>query len=178
MHDGETTSFCFARARLKKQNAPEAVGLRTRECYSALNAMRRSRRERNRDSIYPRYSGVTTAATRTTPRASPTCCARVIAVAGSGGRGCLGKQPAACLAGPPWVDRRHDPRASQPFAPTERWQSGRSHRTRNAAYGQPYRGFESLPLRHIYPYLYCKTNMIHDLYPSGRRSSHPGSLDP
>src|SRR5260370_6102822 len=29
----------------------------------------------------------------------------------------------------------------------ERWQSGRSHRTRNAAYGQPYRGFESLPLR-------------------------------
>jgi hypothetical protein len=23
------------------------------------------------------------------------------------------------------------------------------HRTRNAAYGQPYRGFESLPLRHI-----------------------------
>ena len=22
------------------------------------------------------------------------------------------------------------------------------HRTRNAAYGQPYRGFESLPLRH------------------------------
>jgi hypothetical protein len=30
----------------------------------------------------------------------------------------------------------------------ERWQSGRMHRTRNAAYGQPYRGFESLPLRH------------------------------
>ena len=24
------------------------------------------------------------------------------------------------------------------------------HRTRNAAYGQPYRGFESLPLRQIY----------------------------
>ena len=23
------------------------------------------------------------------------------------------------------------------------------HRTRNAAYGQPYRGFESLPLRHL-----------------------------
>src|SRR5215475_11473384 len=38
----------------------------------------------------------------------------------------------------------------RPFsAPTERWQSGRSHRTRNAAYGQPYRGFESLPLRHF-----------------------------
>src|ERR1700758_2026743 len=35
--------------------------------------------------------------------------------------------------------------------PTERWQSGRSHRTRNAAYGQPYRGFESLPLRHPTP---------------------------
>ena len=30
----------------------------------------------------------------------------------------------------------------------ERWQSGRSRRTRNAEYGQPYRGFESLPLRH------------------------------
>ena len=33
-------------------------------------------------------------------------------------------------------------------ATTERWQSGRSRRTRNAEYGQPYRGFESLPLRH------------------------------
>ena len=32
------------------------------------------------------------------------------------------------------------------FGP-ERWQSGRMHRTRNAAYGQPYRGFESPPLR-------------------------------
>src|SRR3954468_21466046 len=30
----------------------------------------------------------------------------------------------------------------------ERWQSGRMHRTRNAAYSQGYRGFESLPLRH------------------------------
>ena len=30
----------------------------------------------------------------------------------------------------------------------ERWQSGRLYRTRNAAYGQPYRGFESHPLRH------------------------------
>ncbi len=29
----------------------------------------------------------------------------------------------------------------------ERWQSGRSRRTRNAKYGQLYRGFESLPLR-------------------------------
>src|ERR1700729_3266998 len=27
------------------------------------------------------------------------------------------------------------------------------HRTRNAAYGQPYRGFESLPLRHFLPLL-------------------------
>ena len=35
---------------------------------------------------------------------------------------------------------------SNPFA--ERWQSGRSHRTRNAAYMQVYRGFESPPLRH------------------------------
>jgi hypothetical protein len=32
--------------------------------------------------------------------------------------------------------------------PSERWQSGRLYRTRNAAYGQPYRGFESHPLRH------------------------------
>lgn len=29
----------------------------------------------------------------------------------------------------------------------ERWQSGRSRRTRNAEYSQGYRGFESLPLR-------------------------------
>ena len=29
----------------------------------------------------------------------------------------------------------------------ERWQSGRLHRTRNAAYSQGYRGFESPPLR-------------------------------
>ena len=35
------------------------------------------------------------------------------------------------------------------LATTERWQSGRSRRTRNAEYGQPYRGFESLPLRHL-----------------------------
>ena len=43
---------------LEKQSASEAVGLRTRECHSALTAMRRSRRERKRDSIYPHYSGV------------------------------------------------------------------------------------------------------------------------
>ena len=30
----------------------------------------------------------------------------------------------------------------------ERWQRGRMRRTRNAVYGQPYRGFESHPLRH------------------------------
>src|SRR3954451_5017119 len=30
----------------------------------------------------------------------------------------------------------------------ERWLRGRKHRTRNAACGQPYRGFESHPLRH------------------------------
>ena len=33
----------------------------------------------------------------------------------------------------------------------ERWQSGRSRRTRNAKYSQGYRGFESLPLRHLSP---------------------------
>src|SRR5208337_4413408 len=30
------------------------------------------------------------------------------------------------------------------------WQSGRSRRTRNAEYAQAYRGFESLPLRHLH----------------------------
>ena len=30
----------------------------------------------------------------------------------------------------------------------ERWLSGRKHRTRNAAYLEGYRGFESHPLRH------------------------------
>ena len=34
------------------QSAPEAI--RTRECHSALNAMRHSRRGRKRNSIYPR----------------------------------------------------------------------------------------------------------------------------
>ena len=46
--------------------------------------------------------------------------------------------------------RPADPTArfeASPPAP-ERWQSGRSHRTRNAEYAQVYRGFESLPLRH------------------------------
>jgi hypothetical protein len=36
----------------------------------------------------------------------------------------------------------------QAFKHAERWQSGRSRRTRNAKYAQAYRGFESLPLRH------------------------------
>ena len=31
----------------------------------------------------------------------------------------------------------------------ERWQSGRTYRTRNAAYPRGYRGFESHPLRHL-----------------------------
>ena len=35
-------------------------------------------------------------------------------------------------------------------AAPERWQSGRSRRTRNAEYAQAYRGFESLPLRHVF----------------------------
>src|SRR6202051_4248276 len=45
-----------ATAALEKQSAPEAAWPRTRECHSALNAMRRLRRERKRDSIYPRCS--------------------------------------------------------------------------------------------------------------------------
>ena len=32
----------------------------------------------------------------------------------------------------------------------DRWRSGRKNRTRNAAYSQRYRGFESHPLRHKY----------------------------
>jgi hypothetical protein len=34
-----------------------------------------------------------------------------------------------------------------PMRFAERWQSGRMHRTRNAAYPRGYPGFESLPLR-------------------------------
>jgi hypothetical protein len=37
----------------------------------------------------------------------------------------------------------YEERATQAFAHAERWQSGRMHRTRNAAYLQGYRGFES-----------------------------------
>jgi hypothetical protein len=48
------------------------------------------------------------------------------------------------LSGPPTLRRVLE---ALPPAP-ERWQSGRSHRTRNAEYAQVYRGFESLPLRH------------------------------
>jgi hypothetical protein len=53
----EVASLDTAGAPLK-QDAPEAVGLRTRECHSALTAMRRSHAECKRGSIYPRYSGV------------------------------------------------------------------------------------------------------------------------
>jgi hypothetical protein len=44
-------------ARPETQSAPGAVWLRTRECHSALNAMRPSAKERKRNFIYPRYSG-------------------------------------------------------------------------------------------------------------------------
>ena len=40
-------------------------------------------------------------------------------------------------------------RDQRPKSTAERWQSGRLHRTRNAAYSQGYRGFKSLPLRHF-----------------------------
>src|SRR3954465_1007105 len=53
----------------------------------------------------------------------------------------MGRAAARARARPKPAFRRHAPRA-------ERWLSGRKHRTRNAAYGQPYRGFESHPLRH------------------------------
>jgi hypothetical protein len=52
----------------------------------------------------------------------------------------------ACFDRPRWLHSA-DRRGPCVPAATERWQSGRMHRTRNAAYGQPYRGFESLPLR-------------------------------
>ena len=35
------------------------------------------------------------------------------------------------------------------FGAAERWQSGRMYLTRNQAYVQAYRGFESLPLRQV-----------------------------
>jgi hypothetical protein len=41
---------CFPRqVAVERQNAPEVVRLRARECHSALNAMRRSRQECKRD---------------------------------------------------------------------------------------------------------------------------------
>src|SRR3954464_10811502 len=52
----------------------------------------------------------------------------------------MGGAAARARARPKPASGRHAPRA-------ERWLSGRKHRTRNAAYGQPYRGFESHPLR-------------------------------
>ena len=56
-------------------------------------------------------------------------------------------RPRPCLGPILSIDRprRSAPRIAQV---PERWQSGRLYRTRNAAYGQPYRGFESHPLRH------------------------------
>src|SRR6266852_4387136 len=57
-----------------------------------------------------------------------------------------------CLAPAASLHNPRDPRdflQNPALGPAERWQSGRMHRTRNAAYGQPYRGFESLPLRQI-----------------------------
>ncbi len=55
--------------------------------------------------------------------------------------------PPAPTASPILLVKRTPARTSQ-FVPAERWQSGRMHRTRNAAYLQGYRGFESHPLRH------------------------------
>src|SRR5690348_9812479 len=63
------------------------------------------------------------------------------------GHALLSRQPKAAL-----LERRvrPEPAPVRPVRlPAERWLSGRKHRTRNAAYGQPYRGFESHPLRHI-----------------------------
>lgn len=51
----------------------------------------------------------------------------------------------------------------------ERWQSGRMRRTRNAVYGQPYRGFESHPLRHVPP-----ATRFHEAHPSENPSGYPG----
>ena len=50
----------------------------------------------------------------------------------------------------PAARARRDQRPTSSGSPSnaERWLSGRKHRTRNAACGQPYRGFESHPLRH------------------------------
>lgn len=73
---------------------------------------------------------------------------------------------------------RYEPdRARQaPTSKAERWLSGRKHRTRNAAYGQPYRGFESHPLRHAS--LLLHSVMLRDgrnsRWPPGR-IVHPGT---
>ena len=45
-------------------------------------------------------------------------------------------------------------------ASVERWLSGRKQRTANASYGQPYRRFESCPLRHFYTYLNKMNSLI------------------
>jgi hypothetical protein len=64
--------------------------------------------------------------------------------------------PARALSAPPSSPRTPpDQRAQErPSWCLERRQSGRSHRTRNAAWVQAYRRLESLPLRHKVLILY------------------------
>lgn len=93
-------------------------------------------------------------------------------------QGCRGRSVEIGLVSAPWLrylcaalDRAH--------GPAERWQSGRMHRTRNAAYSQGYRGFESPPLRHLrrmsksdlksgsykyLPWAMCPTIVTHNSY--------------
>ena len=61
---------------------------------------------------------------------------------------------AAAIASPPrrsagkaWQSAR--PALSRPGRGLERWQSGRMRRSRKPLYARAYRGFESLPLRHL-----------------------------
>ena len=73
-------------------------------------------------------------------------CFQVWAVSSRSGLS-VNHRPNGGLAGPRVLAiQRGRPQA---FKHAERWQSGRSRRTRNAKYGQLYRGFESLPLRHL-----------------------------
>ena len=71
------------------------------------------------------------------------------------------KKPSrSLLQDKPLPAKRHPAFKRRPRHFMERWQSGRMHRTRNAAYGQPYRGFESLPLRHkIFNFNYLLTSL-------------------
>ena len=65
------------------------------------------------------------------------------------------------------------------FHLAERWQSGRMHRTRNAAWGQLHRGFESLPLRHFRhrrdAQKCCYVRVAAPLLPSPRKGLEDGS---